>query len=218
MTSPSLFRLAGCSAYVGAAATIVVLSSYPLAFGHVISWTSSVTTRDLYRIVVPISMVPIAVAIDRLHRGDARTMSLSALAVGITGMLALASVWTVQAVRPLSHEVRWPELQVETAAGLAIGFWFLLVSYLVYWRRRWPTDLAWLAVIAGTGFIVQMLMTYLYFSSVPPPPPGVSGVRLVAGLASIIAASWWVISYPVWAIWLGRRLLARTATGYGEMA
>lgn len=210
-----LFRLAGWSAYVGAAAVLVILASFALAYGRVVSWTSSVTIRDLSRIVVPISMLPIAVTIDRLHRKDARTLSLLASAIGVAGVLALTGVWTVQALNPFSFEVRWPELQVETAAGVAIGFWFLLVSYLAYSRGRWPTDLAWLAVIAGTGFIVQMLMTYLYFSSVPPPPPGVSGVRLVAGLASIIAASWWVISYPVWAVWLGRRLLAGTMTQSG---
>lgn len=83
------------------------------------------------------------------------------------------------------------------AAFGVVGVWLLLNSYLALANRTLPSGLAWVGMVAGVGYILVILGFLLGGQQHP--------LTAVGGLTA-------VISYPIWAIWIGALLLSGRLT------
>ena len=75
-----------------------------------------------------------------------------------------------------------------------IGLWLLLVNYLALRSKALPRGLTWIGLIAGVGWLLSGVGALIGGSQILPFSIGPLGIFLVS---------------PIWAIWLGRRLLAQ---------
>ena len=77
-------------------------------------------------------------------------------------------------------------------AGGGVGIWLLLVNYLALQGKVFPRGLSRLGMIAGAGFLVQMVSFWIWELESP---------------LFYIGSSVAYFGYLFWAIWLGRRSL-----------
>ncbi len=184
MTTTSLFRYAGWSAYVSATATMITFVTAILffsiggPFGKI---------NDISSVVQVLFMLPVALVLYRLFRPNTQTLSLLAAAVGIAGVM----VAVVGQGLLVFGVITYQQSLTFFPAGGAIGVWLLLANYLALTNRKLPQGLAWSGLVAGAGYIVTVVGFLLGGQQNP--------LFYAGGLVL-------VISYPIWAIWLGRVL------------
>lgn len=187
MTTPEVFRYAGWSAYLSAAATIVgfvtliVFFSVGGPFG---------TINDISSSILALSLLPLALALYLLLRPCAALLSLIALIIGICAMLAASILQILLVLRVVKLELT---LVAVPATFGVVGVWLLLNSYLALASRTLPSGLAWVGVVAGVGYIL-VIPGFLLGGQQHP-------LTAVGGLTA-------VIGYPIWAIWIGGLLLS----------
>ncbi|MFQ5951416.1 MAG: hypothetical protein ACE5KH_04970 [Candidatus Geothermarchaeales archaeon] len=230
MTPKRLFRLARWSGYFGAAAALVLLAY--LVYSEVVRHVFSIypkagpVMRFIPGVIIPSSMVPIAVALRRLYGEDRPIVSALVTVTGIVGMLGLAALWTIWTYELLIFEpispgfsVRfysppiplppWFRRWVDSVFGVAVSLWLVLSGYLIFAhgaRRGLPRSLALLGVVAGLGMILWLGTSRLAVPSKLITGYPLSTFILSGGVLAMLTA------YPIWAIWLGRRLLAGSST------
>lgn len=191
MTTPEVFRYAGWSAYLSAAATIVgfvtliVFFSVGEPFG---------TIHDISSIILALSLLPLALALYLLQRPCAALLSLIALIIGICAMLAASILQILLVLRVVKLELT---LVAVPAAFGVVGVWLLLNSSLALASGTLPSGLAWVGMVAGVGYILVILGFILGGQQHP--------LTAVGGLTA-------VIGYPIWAIWIGGLLLSGRLT------
>ncbi len=191
MTSPDVFRYAGWSAYLSAVATIIgfvtliVFFSVGEPFG---------TINDISSVILALSLLPLALALYLLQRSGAPSLSLTALIIGICAMLAASILQILLVLRIVKLELT---LVAVPAAFGGVGGWLLLNSYLALASRTLPSGLAWVGMVAGVGYILVILGFLLGGQQHP--------LTAVGGLTA-------VLSYPIWAIWIGGLLLSGRLT------
>lgn len=187
-TAPSLlFRLAGWAAYLSAAAniagavTLVLFFSVGEPFG---------TMNDILSSVIALSMIPLALALHQLGRTVSVSGSLLAAGGALVSMVVAAGVSALLVARLITFAQSY--LPTLTAFGM-IGAWLVLANLLTRASGGLPWGLIWLGVSAGVGYMLSTVGFYL---------GGQNYLLLAAG--GLLAA----ITYPIWAIWLGRVLLS----------
>lgn len=191
MTSTDVLRYAGWSAYLSTAATIIgfvtliVFFSVGEPFG---------TINDISSVILALSLLPLAVALYLFQRPGAPVLSLMALIIGICAMLAASILQILLVLRVVKLELT---LVAVPAAFGVVGVWLLLNSYLALANRTLPSGLAWVGMVAGVGYILVILGFLLGGQQHP--------LTAVGGLTA-------VISYPIWAIWIGALLLSGRLT------
>lgn len=155
-----------------------------------------------------LSMMPLALALDRMYAARNPTLSRIALVIGLGSMvlLALAGITVIaQAVGLVSFSEPSPgtgPFGIGLIAPLFVGLWLVLVGYLGLQQASLPSGLNWIGILAGAGYIV-----------------GIS-IFILSGYENpIVWVSWLVagIAYPIWAIWFGR-VLMRTSTQVNMLA
>ncbi len=197
MNTTSLFRFAGWSAYVSAAATVlglvflVVFFAIGQPFG---------TLNDFFGgVVLALSMMPVAIALHQTLRSRAANLSRLALFVGLSAMTVFAFASTAVILHTFGIITFAEPRPGSGPFGLglyapgAIGIWLLLIGYLSIRHVSFPNKLGWVGVLAGAGYVVSILGFALGGAEHP--------FVAVGGLAGVVA-------YPIWAIWLGRIWLA----------
>jgi hypothetical protein len=183
MNRNSLFLLAGWSAYVSAAATIigaitlVIFFSVGDPFGKI---------NDVSSVVIGLTAIVILFALHQLHRSAAPTISLIVFIVGALAMLTAAVLQT------LLVAIRMDFGEITTYMFGVFGASLMIYGYLVLVNATLPRALGWWGMAAGLGYV---LVVTGFIVSGPNHP-----LTYIGGLVSVIA-------YPTWAIWLGRVLL-----------
>jgi len=170
------------SAYLSAIATILTFITGILfftvggAFGK---------TNDISSIFQVLFMIPLALMLYRLLPDSTRAMGLIAALIGIGGMLVAAYGQSLLVFEKIDFEgsLRY------FPAGAAIGIWLVLTCSYALRSDLFPDGLAWTGILAGVSYIVIVLAFLIKGQQ--------SMVFYVAGLML-------GISYPVWAIWIGR--------------
>ena len=104
-------------------------------------------------------------------------------------MLVFIAFQSILVVGVLTYEQ--VTLIVITAGG-GVGFWLLLVNYLALRGKVFPRGLVRLGLIAGAGFLVQMVSFWIWELESP---------------LFYIGSSAAYFGYLFWAIWLGRHSL-----------
>ena len=182
----NLFRFAGWSAYLSAAATIigaitlVIFFSVGDPFGIM---------NDISSVIIGLTGIVILFALYQLHRSAAPVMSLVAFVIGSLAML------TASILQTLLVAIRMDFGEITTYAFGVFGASLVVYGYLVIANKTLPRGLGWWGIVAGLGFV---LVVTGFIVSGPNHP-----LTYIGGLVSVIA-------YPTWAIWLGRVLLKST--------
>lgn len=183
MNKSFLFRLAGWSAYLSAAATIigavtlVIFFSVGDPFGIM---------NDISSVIIGLTGIIILFALYQLHRIVAPVMSLVAFVIGALAMLTAAVLQTLLVAIRMDFGV------ITTYMFGVFGASLMIYGYLVLVNATLPRALGWWGIVAGLGYV---LVVTGFIVSGPNHP-----LTYIGGLTSVIA-------YPTWAIWLGRVLL-----------
>jgi hypothetical protein len=179
-------EILGWSAYLSAAATMltfvtgILFFSIGKPFGKI---------NDISSVLQVLFMIPLAILLARILAPHSLALVSIATAIGIAGMIvsAIGQSLLVTGRIDFQRSLRF------FPAGGAIGFWLVLVCLLAVAGGQFPPLLAWIGIAAGLGYGV----TVIGFLT------GGQKSRLFQIGALVLA-----ISYPVWAIWLGRSLLS----------
>ena len=174
-------------AFVSAAATVVTFVTGILFFTVGQPWG---TIQDTASVLQVLLMLPIAWALHRLLVISARGWSWVALILGAVGMLVAGVLQVLLVVRRVEYE---QTIDAVLGAGGAIGFWLALTGVLALVYGLLPAGLAWAGVAAGAGYLL-LVVGFRLGGEQHPLFWGGSPVALTG--------------YAVWAVWLGRVLLA----------
>jgi hypothetical protein len=187
MTSPTFLRFAGWAALSSAVAIVLMVATAILG--------STLRLGNTFSVVVVILMallIVVALALYLILRSVVPAMSLAATAIGILGMLLTGAVHVLAMASALS-----PDQFNTTGEGIGpagIGLWLLLANYLALQSKALPRGLTWIGLIAGAGWLMSGVGALIGGSQNLPFSIGPLGIFLVS---------------PIWAIWLGRRLLTK---------
>jgi hypothetical protein len=185
-----LSAVAGPSALVAAAATVVGAVFLVLFFGRGQPWG---TLNDVASIVLMLATIPVALFVNDFVSGSMPGIAGPAIAlVGIAGMLGatVAQALLVARIRTYEQLLPWT-----LGAGTVVGVWYVLVG-ITGWLAGMPELMAVLAIVAGAGYVA---IGYGFWRGNERHPLSIAGgvVLLVAstafliwiGLAAIAAAA-----------------------------
>jgi hypothetical protein len=188
MEAKTLLQVYGWLAYLSAAATIltfvtgILFFSVGKPFGRI---------NDISSVFQVIFMIPLAIMFLQLLPSSTRTLGLLAALCGVSGMLISAFGQSLLVFGRIDFQGSLKFFP----AGAAIGIWLILVCSLAAANDQLPDLLAWMGILAGIGYIA----TVVGFLR-----GGQQNVLFYIG-ALVLG-----ISYPIWAIWLGRLVLSGT--------
>ena len=182
MDTGFLTIVASWSAYLSAFATTLTLITGILFFA---TGTSSGKANDISSIFQVLFMIPLALILYHLLPPGIKTMGLIATLIGITGMLVAAYGQSLLVFEKIDFEGSLKYFP----AGVAIGIWLVLTCSYALRSNLFPGGLAWTGILAGISYIVIVLAFLIKGQQ--------SMVFYISGL--VLA-----VSYPIWAIWLGR--------------
>ncbi len=145
-------------------------------------------------------MLPVSMKLHELGRGRPSQASLVALVVGITGFLAVAIARTLTLFIPAFSDILFM-----APMGL-VGVWLIAVNWL---REGMPSrGLTVVGVIAGVGLTLVGL-NFFFNGGIAVFTHGpfayATDIRFHMGLA--LGGVPGFILFPVWAIWIGIKLL-----------
>jgi hypothetical protein len=187
MPSSTFLRVAGWAALFSAVAIVLMVAAAILG--------ATLRLGNTFSVVVVILMallIVVALALYLILRSVAPVMSLAATAIGILAMLMTGVAHVMAMAGALS-----PDQFNTTGEGIGptgIGLWLLLTNYLALRSKALPRGLTWIGLIAGAGWLLSGVGALIGGSQILPFSIGPLGIFLIS---------------PIWAFWLGRRLLAR---------
>ena len=187
MRVPNLSRFAGWAAFASAIATVLGLLTLLVFYAAGQPWG---TINDITSVLLALFLLPVLLLLHRLSRREAPVLSLATLVVGVLAMLVAASLQTLLVFRVITY--------AQTALAVPAAFGIFGAALLVYgWLTRakgmLSGKLAWLAMIAGAGYVLVVVGIALGGQESP--------LAAIGGLTAVIC-------YPIWAILFGRTLLS----------
>jgi hypothetical protein len=172
-------------------------------------WVLFGRTNDALVGLAALAAIPLAARLHGSWRARAPGLSAAALAVGVAAMLLIGATQLAYAAALIPSAIQAALIGV---LFVGIGAWLAVVNL-------GPADpalrsrLRWLGVATGVGYVLVALIALLYASTGGGDPAVVFANPLVA-LAAGLGLLGSNVGYPVWAIWLGRRLVREdTAAG-----
>jgi hypothetical protein len=182
------FQIYGWFAYFSAAATILTFVTGILfftagqAFGRI---------NDISSVFQVLFMIPLVMMFFQLLPTSLRYLGLLAAFFGISGTLISAIGQSLLVFRRIDFQ----RSRQFFPAGAAIGIWLILsCSFAVGYGQLSP-GLALIGILAGIGYIATVI-GFLWGDQ----------QNMLFTIGALVLG----ISYPIWAIWLGRLLLAGT--------
>jgi hypothetical protein len=182
MDTSFLALITSCSAYLSAVATILTFITGILfftvngPFGKI---------NDIASVFQVLFMIPLAFALYRILPAGTRTLGLIPALIGIGGMLfaAYGQVLLVFGKIDFQGSMKY------FPAGAAIGIWLVATCSFALSYNLFPTGLARTGIVAGVSYIVIVLAFLIKGQQ-----------NMVFYFGGLVLG----ISYPIWAIWLGR--------------
>ena len=176
------------SAYLSAIATILTFITGILfftvngPFGKI---------NDISSIFQVLFMIPLAFALYCPFPSSTRTLVLIAALIGIGGMLVAAYGQSLLVFGKIDFEGSMKYFP----AGAAIGIWLIATCSFALAYDLFPDGLAWTGILAGVSYIMLVLAFLIKGQQ-----------NIVFYISGLILG----ISYPIWAIWLGRLIAIET--------
>lgn len=187
MNETTFLQFAGWSAVINGissiASTITLILMFAVAafFGPV---------NDAISVIWCLSFIPLGVLFYRMHQPVNAPLSLITAVVGIAAMLIFAVAQMLLVLRVVTFE---QSVGLVLSMGAIIGLWALLNGLMARSGSTLPPAMTWLLILFGVSFMITAVGWY----QSGPQNPLVAGGFLIGAIAG-----------PVWAIWLGRMLLA----------
>lgn len=191
MNANQLFLYAGWSAYVNVVANIVGFVSLLVFFS--VGGISGII-NDSSSVFFSLSLIPLAAAWHHLHRSLFPPLSLVVATIGIIAMITAAILQALLVFGVVEFE---QTLGTVLAANAVIGIWLMMNGILARIGSTLPPGLAWLSIGAGIGLVLIIVGFWIGGQQHP--------LTTVGGLVAFIGIL-------IWAIWLGRLLLAGRVT------
>src|SRR5262249_26539613 len=145
-------------------------------------------------------LIVVALALHLILSPQVQSLSLGAASIGILAMLVTAVAHIL-----LLAGILTPEKFNTMGGGVGpprIGLWLVFVDYLALRGKALRRGLTWVGLIAGSGYLMSGVGALIGGSQ-----------TLVGGpqnpLSSVGPLGIFFV-YPIWAIWLGRGLLAQS--------
>lgn len=146
MTDVDLARLAGLSAWLAAAMTVVgaiTLMQFFRAGGRWGTW------NDASSVVLMLAMIPVAVVLAIIAM---EVVTTTALVIGASGIGAMLAVAVLQTLLVLGR-VTYDQTKIAVLAlGVVVGVWYLLTA-ISTGSTALPDGLRLAATVSGLGFI-----------------------------------------------------------------
>lgn len=180
MEKKSLFRLAGWSAYLSAAATILGAATLILFFSVGDPFGK---INDVCSVVIGLTAILILFTLYQLHRASAPTASLIAFLIGAAAMLIGAGLQALLVVTGTNFG------DIVTFVFGVFGASLVTFNWLANSSGSLPRGLSWTGIVAGLGYV---LVTAGFILGGPNH------------LLTYIGGALSVIAYPIWGFWLGR--------------
>lgn len=180
MNKNSLFRFAGWSAYLSAAATLVGAVTLVIFFSVGDPYGKM---NDVSSVLIGLTGIVILFALYQIHRASAPTVSLLAFVIGAIAMLIGAMLQALLVMTGTAYGEIVTFVFGIYGASLVIFGWLAASSGIL------PRALAWMGIAAGLGYVL------------------VTTVFVVGGpnhMLTYIGGALSVIAYPIWGFWLGR--------------
>lgn len=187
----TLSRYAGWSAIVSAIATILGLATLIMFFTLGQPWGA---INDITSVVLALSSLPVLLALYRLHRRDAPTISLVAFFIGVIAMLVAVAFQTLLVLGVIAFVQT--AVIVPAAFGL-FGVSLILFGYCASASGTLSRRLVLLGIVAGSGYIAT-IAGFLIGGEQHP-------LTAIGGLIAVLC-------YPIWAVSFGRLLLSGRLT------
>lgn len=184
MTTPMIASLAGLSAWLAAAMTVVGMATLVAFFSRGGRWG---TYNDVASVVLMLALIPVALVLAVIELEVVATMALVIAVVGVGSMLALAFLQALLVIGRVTYEqTRYPVLGI----GAVVGVWYLLTSIATD-HTAVPDGVRAASAASGLGFIA---VGYGFARSGERHPAAVVG-GLVLFVASLVFQLWigWVL-------------------------
>jgi hypothetical protein len=189
MSNTSFFRFAGWCAYVSAAMVVSGLIAFML-FWSLFSQTGIDNIwgpiNDATSVVLAFANIVLLIALHRLYRHSAPTVSLIALATGMVAMLVAAVMQSLLILKVIVY--------ADTAVSVPLAFaayGSVLIVYCLFARRAgreaWPARLVWFGILAGAGYV----LTIAGFMTGSMDSP----VTYAGGLLTVVFATLWAVGF-----------------------
>lgn len=183
-----LASLAGVSALVAAAATVVGAATLILFFAKGGAWG---LLNDIASIVLMLVTMPVALAIAR-YTDERFEWANGALAVGVIGMAGASVSQALLVARRFSYEQLLPWT---LGFGAVVGAWYLLIGFGgIKITSPWFNDLISLEVLAMASGISFIALGYGFLRGNERHPLSVAG-----GIVLLVASTWFLT-------WIGLEL------------
>lgn len=141
--------------------------------------------NDIASIFQVLFMIPLALALYQPLPESTRTLGIIVASIGVGGMLVAAYGQSLL----VFGEIDFNDSMKYFPAGAAIGFWLVATCSFALAYDLFPIVLAWTGILAGVSYIVTVLAFLINGQQ-----------NIVFYIGGLVLG----ISYPVWAIWLGR--------------
>lgn len=191
MNPNQLYRLAGWSAYVNAAANVIGFLSLFIFFA--VGGPAGII-NDSSSVFFSMSLIPLALAWHHLHRALFRSVSLAVATIGVIAMITAAILQALLVFGVVEFD---QTLRTVLTANAVIGGWLVMNGILARIGSSLPQGLAWVSIGAGVGLV--LIIAGFWIGGQEHPLTAIGGT--VAFLGTLI-----------WAIWSGRLLLTGKVT------
>lgn len=146
MTAVSAAQLAGVSAWIAAAATVIGMVTLVLFFSRGGRWGPA---NDASSVVLMLAMIPVALVLAAI---ELEVVTTTALVVAIIGIVPMVGVAVLQALL-VAGRVTYEGTKVAVLGlGAVVGVWYVLTA-IVTAGTDLPDGVRLLAAAAGVGFI-----------------------------------------------------------------
>ncbi len=170
-------------------------------------WVPLGRTNDALIGLTALVAIPLAALLHTTWRVRAPVASNVAFAVAVVTMVATGVIQLIYAANLVSTAT---QLVVVGSALAGTGAWLVAVS-IGRAASSVGGALRWIGVAAGIGYILLFAASVIYSAGNLNQQAMRQNPPLLALFGIAVLAS--QIGYPVWAIWLGRRLRAEGARG-----
>ncbi len=187
MNETTLIQFAGWSAVINGitsiASTLTLILMFAVAafFGPL---------NDAISVIWVLSFIPLALFLHQLHRPINAPLSLISAVAGVGAMLVFAVAQMLLVLRVVRFE---QSIGLILVMGAVIGLWAMVNGFLSRSGQTVPATMSWLLIIFGASYI----FTAIGWNAAGQQHPLVMIGFLIGAIAG-----------PIWAIWLGRLLLA----------
>jgi hypothetical protein len=192
----SLAQLAGLSAWLAAAMTIVGMVTLLLFFSRGGRWGMY---NDASSVVLMLALIPVALVLAVIELEVVTTTALVVAAIGIGAMFAVAVLQALLVLRRVTYD----QTKSAVLGGTAVlGLWYLLTA-LVSGSTAVPDGIRTASAASGVGFLVA---GYGFAVGGERHPAAAAG-WLVAFVGSLVLQAWlgWLLLsqnlvVPVWTV------------------